>query len=58
MINPMAELFQSIYQSSNPTGQYIIHDYMRICATATTTPNIMLTNAKLTVINHNLTNQF
>ena len=32
------DLSRSIFQSSNPIGQYIIHDYMHICTIALTTP--------------------
>jgi len=32
------DLFRSTFQSSNPIGQYIIHNYMRICTVALTTP--------------------
>ena len=30
--------FQGAFQSSNPIGQFIIYDYMRICAVALTMP--------------------
>ena len=29
---------RSTFQSSNPIGQYVIHNYMHICAIALTTP--------------------
>ena len=32
------DLFRSAFQSSNSIGQFIIHDYMGICAVALTTP--------------------
>jgi len=34
------DLSRSTFQSSNPIGQNIIHDYIRICAVALTTPKI------------------
>jgi len=32
------DLFRSAFQSSNSIGQFIIHDYMGMCAVALTTP--------------------
>ena len=46
----MAELFRSAFQSLNPIGQFIIHNYTRICAVALTTPQI---NPNPTLINPN-----
>ena len=34
----ICDLYRSTFQSSNPIGQNIIHNYMRICAVALTTP--------------------
>ena len=38
------DLSRSTFQSSNPIGQYIIHNYMCICAIALTTPRFNPTN--------------
>ena len=46
---------ESTFQSSNPVVQYIVHNYMHVCAVALITPSI--TSDKI-LINHNATNQF
>ena len=51
VVEPSRSTFQN---STNPIGQYIIHDYMRICAIALTRP---LINPNPTLINPNSTNQ-
>ena len=37
------DIFRSAFQSSNPIGQYIIHDHMRTCASALTVEHPKLT---------------
>ena len=37
------DIFRSAFQSSNPIGQYIIHDHMRTCAIALTVEHPKLT---------------
>jgi len=48
------DLSHSTFQSCNPIGQNIIHNYMRKCAVALTTPKLPPNPA---LINPNPTNQ-
>ena len=38
LVSSPDDLFRSAFQSSNSSGQFIIHDYMGIRAVALTTP--------------------